>query len=94
LPDFTIQDSSRPGKISYHVIFGNVVFDDIHCMRNLLVKAVLGLNKEELDKNMMYYHEYHEILRGIDYAIYTRDRCFRFCYSRKHMNENEADSPE
>lgn len=63
-------------------------------MKNLLVKAVLGLNREELEKNMMYYHEYREILGGIDYAIYTIDRCFRFCYSRKHMNEKEADSAE
>lgn len=54
-------------------------------MRELVIRAILGLNKEELDFNMLYYYEYLGLLSGVDYQIYKKDKCFRFCYSRKHM---------
>lgn len=93
VPEFTVQDSSRPGKISFHIIFDNIIFDDIYYMKEVLAISLLGLDERELDKNLQAQSRYIEILEGIDYSVYNRDRCFRFCYSRKHKPPHEKDEP-
>lgn len=66
--------------------------DDIHFMEKFLVRNLLGFNREELKKNAMLLRILKDF--GVYYSIYTRDSCFRFFYSLKHLVRDETDSHE
>ena len=60
------------------LIFNNIIFDHINYMKDLVIIAFLGVNKTDLEQNMQKNAEYLDLIKGLDYGVYEKNKCLKF----------------
>lgn len=87
--EWNMYDSVSDKKYSYHLVFQNVVMEDVaHCgalYRRIEMRLRNAIRDGLIDESLFFYTTDDGIKECVlDFRVYTRKRLFRTLYSRKH----------
>ena len=71
-----ILDSSNEHKLSYHVIFREIVFSNNQMCKRFIQQVLNDLSPEDLSK-LTVLDKYEKSVPAVDLSVYNRNQCFR-----------------
>ena len=71
-----ILDSSNEQKLSYHVIFREIVFSNNQMCKRFIQQVLNDLSPEDLSK-LTVFDKYEKSVPAVDLSVYNRNQCFR-----------------
>ena len=74
--DVVILDSSSEKKISYHLVFKNIVFLNNSKCKTFVMDMLKCMSHEDLQKFTVFDKHGKQVL-AIDLSVYNKNQCFR-----------------
>ena len=74
--DVVILDSSSEKKISYHLVFKNIVFLNNRKCKSFVNDVIKFMSHEDLEKITVFDKNRKKVL-AVDLSVYNKNQCFR-----------------